>query len=195
MPLTRDERLKLEDKAHQLRLLALDTVVWAGSGHIGGCRAQGNRFGPECGGRRELRIDRDQVAFDADGDAVSGKIDDGDVHFGRLAGKRSERRSQGFAGSVLLQIHLEAEPGECGCDVFGIVGRGGQCRRVAVVGISQDESNAPVCRFGRVAEEEERKRRNYSGDAGPQGYNSFLVTPERRRFHSRQVRRSMPSRR
>lgn len=36
MPLSRDERLRLEEKAHELRLLALDTVVWAGSGHIGG---------------------------------------------------------------------------------------------------------------------------------------------------------------
>ncbi len=36
MPLTREERLRLEDKAHELRKLTLETVVWAGSGHIGG---------------------------------------------------------------------------------------------------------------------------------------------------------------
>jgi transketolase len=36
MPLTKDERIKLEEKASELRKLALDTVVWAGSGHIGG---------------------------------------------------------------------------------------------------------------------------------------------------------------
>ncbi len=36
MPLTREERLGLEKKAHELRRLTLDTVVWAGSGHIGG---------------------------------------------------------------------------------------------------------------------------------------------------------------
>lgn len=36
MSLTIDETLRLEKKAHALRLLALDTVGWAGSGHIGG---------------------------------------------------------------------------------------------------------------------------------------------------------------
>lgn len=36
MPLTRDEILQLEQKAHQLRCLCVDTVAWAGSGHIGG---------------------------------------------------------------------------------------------------------------------------------------------------------------
>ena len=36
MPLTKEDRLRLEDKAHDLRMLCVDTVVWAGSGHIGG---------------------------------------------------------------------------------------------------------------------------------------------------------------
>ena len=36
MPLTKDEKARLEKKAHELRLLSLETVVWAGSGHIGG---------------------------------------------------------------------------------------------------------------------------------------------------------------
>jgi transketolase len=36
MPLTEKEKTALEDKAHELRLLTLDTVIWAGSGHIGG---------------------------------------------------------------------------------------------------------------------------------------------------------------
>jgi transketolase len=36
MPLTKDERLALEEKAHELRKLTVETVVWAGSGHIGG---------------------------------------------------------------------------------------------------------------------------------------------------------------
>ena len=36
MPLTREEKLRLEQKAHELRKLCLETVVWAGSGHIGG---------------------------------------------------------------------------------------------------------------------------------------------------------------
>ncbi len=36
MPLSKEERERLERKAHELRLLALDTVVWAGAGHIGG---------------------------------------------------------------------------------------------------------------------------------------------------------------
>lgn len=36
MALAADEWRRLEDKAHQLRMLTLDTVVWAGSGHIGG---------------------------------------------------------------------------------------------------------------------------------------------------------------
>lgn len=36
MPITSEELLKLEQKAHELRTLCLDTVVWAGSGHIGG---------------------------------------------------------------------------------------------------------------------------------------------------------------
>lgn len=36
MPLTRQEWTHLEDTAHRLRRLTLDTVVWAGSGHIGG---------------------------------------------------------------------------------------------------------------------------------------------------------------
>jgi transketolase len=36
MPLEKEERDRLERKAHQLRLLTLETVGWAGSGHIGG---------------------------------------------------------------------------------------------------------------------------------------------------------------
>ncbi|GKX29345.1 transketolase, N-terminal subunit [Vallitalea longa] len=36
MPLTDIELLNLEKKAHELRNLCVDTVVWAGSGHIGG---------------------------------------------------------------------------------------------------------------------------------------------------------------
>lgn len=36
MPLTNDDRVRLERKAHELRLLTLDTTMWAGSGHIGG---------------------------------------------------------------------------------------------------------------------------------------------------------------
>ncbi len=36
MPLTPNEILDLEKKAHQLRALCVDTVAWAGSGHIGG---------------------------------------------------------------------------------------------------------------------------------------------------------------
>jgi len=36
MPLSKDEILELEKKAHELRLLCIDTVSWAGSGHIGG---------------------------------------------------------------------------------------------------------------------------------------------------------------
>lgn len=36
MPLSAAEWRTLEDKAHELRRLTLDTVVWAGSGHIGG---------------------------------------------------------------------------------------------------------------------------------------------------------------
>ncbi len=36
MPLTKQEWLKLEKKAHELRNLCLDTTYWAGSGHIGG---------------------------------------------------------------------------------------------------------------------------------------------------------------
>ncbi|WBW94875.1 transketolase [Oceanirhabdus sp. W0125-5] len=36
MPLSNQELLKLERKAHELRKLCVDTVVWAGSGHIGG---------------------------------------------------------------------------------------------------------------------------------------------------------------
>lgn len=36
MPLTRDERMALEDKAHQLRRTTIDTTYWAGSAHIGG---------------------------------------------------------------------------------------------------------------------------------------------------------------
>lgn len=36
MPLSKTEWLALEKKAHELRLLCLDTTLWAGSGHIGG---------------------------------------------------------------------------------------------------------------------------------------------------------------
>lgn len=36
MPLSKTEWLALEKKAHELRLLCLDTTYWAGSGHIGG---------------------------------------------------------------------------------------------------------------------------------------------------------------
>lgn len=36
MPLTSEEKRRLEEKAHELRSLSVDTVVWAGSGHIGG---------------------------------------------------------------------------------------------------------------------------------------------------------------
>ncbi len=36
MPLSNKELLILEKKAHQLRKLCVDTVVWAGSGHVGG---------------------------------------------------------------------------------------------------------------------------------------------------------------
>ena len=36
MPLSKAEWLALEKKAHELRLLTLDTTRWAGSGHIGG---------------------------------------------------------------------------------------------------------------------------------------------------------------
>ena len=36
MPLSKQEWLALEKKAHELRLLTLDTTKWAGSGHIGG---------------------------------------------------------------------------------------------------------------------------------------------------------------
>ena len=36
MPLSNQELLMLERKAHQLRKLCVDTVVWAGSGHVGG---------------------------------------------------------------------------------------------------------------------------------------------------------------
>ena len=36
MPLDNNELMFLEKKAHELRNLCLDTVVWAGSGHIGG---------------------------------------------------------------------------------------------------------------------------------------------------------------
>jgi len=36
MPLTKQEWLSLEEKAHQLRRTTLDTTFWAGSGHIGG---------------------------------------------------------------------------------------------------------------------------------------------------------------
>ncbi|MBQ8026921.1 MAG: transketolase, partial [Clostridia bacterium] len=36
MPLTKQEWLALEKKAHELRKLCLDTTFWAGSAHIGG---------------------------------------------------------------------------------------------------------------------------------------------------------------
>ena len=36
MPLSKQEWLALEKKAHELRSLCLDTTYWAGSGHIGG---------------------------------------------------------------------------------------------------------------------------------------------------------------
>lgn len=36
MALTKEQLIKLEKKAHELRHLCLDTVVWAGSGHVGG---------------------------------------------------------------------------------------------------------------------------------------------------------------
>jgi transketolase len=36
MPLTDNELLELENKACELRCLCIDTVAWAGSGHIGG---------------------------------------------------------------------------------------------------------------------------------------------------------------
>ena len=36
MPLSKDEKARLERKAHELRRLSLETVIWAGSGHIGG---------------------------------------------------------------------------------------------------------------------------------------------------------------
>lgn len=36
MALNSQEMMKLEDKAHELRNLCIDTVVWAGSGHVGG---------------------------------------------------------------------------------------------------------------------------------------------------------------
>lgn len=36
MPLSKQEWLALEKKAHELRRLTLDTTFWAGSGHIGG---------------------------------------------------------------------------------------------------------------------------------------------------------------
>lgn len=36
MPLSKQEWLALEKKAHELRMLTLDTTKWAGSGHIGG---------------------------------------------------------------------------------------------------------------------------------------------------------------
>lgn len=36
MPLNVQELRGLEDKAHELRNLCLDTIVWAGSGHVGG---------------------------------------------------------------------------------------------------------------------------------------------------------------
>ena len=36
MVLSKDEKARLEKKAHELRLLSLETVIWAGSGHIGG---------------------------------------------------------------------------------------------------------------------------------------------------------------
>jgi Transketolase, N-terminal subunit len=36
MALAKEEKARLEKKAYELRLLTLDTVIWAGSGHIGG---------------------------------------------------------------------------------------------------------------------------------------------------------------
>jgi transketolase len=36
MALTKEEKAALEKKAYELRLLSLETVIWAGSGHIGG---------------------------------------------------------------------------------------------------------------------------------------------------------------
>jgi transketolase len=36
MPLSRNEMLDFEKKAHEMRCLCVDTVAWAGSGHIGG---------------------------------------------------------------------------------------------------------------------------------------------------------------
>jgi transketolase len=36
MPLEKDDFLMLEQKARELRKLIIDTVVWAGSGHVGG---------------------------------------------------------------------------------------------------------------------------------------------------------------
>lgn len=36
MPLSKQEWLALEQKAHELRRLTLDTTFWAGSGHLGG---------------------------------------------------------------------------------------------------------------------------------------------------------------
>lgn len=36
MPLSEQELLQLEKKAHELRHLIIDTLTWAGSGHIGG---------------------------------------------------------------------------------------------------------------------------------------------------------------
>lgn len=36
MTVSREEIMRLEVKAHELRHLCLDTVVWAGSGHVGG---------------------------------------------------------------------------------------------------------------------------------------------------------------
>jgi transketolase len=36
MPLSKEELVRLERTAHELRLLTLDTVTWAGGGHIGG---------------------------------------------------------------------------------------------------------------------------------------------------------------
>lgn len=36
MPLTAEERKRLEEKAHELRALCLETVNWAGGGHVGG---------------------------------------------------------------------------------------------------------------------------------------------------------------
>lgn len=36
MPLTRDQRIALENKAHELRQQLVDTTFWAGSAHLGG---------------------------------------------------------------------------------------------------------------------------------------------------------------